>query len=269
MINKNDAMQEMKTKAQVEKAYTDYQKFVKVSKMPTYKFKYINQQGTTIAEERNENNIYYLIISNKLCTNEYKSTAKGILYHEFTHILDEEELINKYGFSHNERNTMYVYKEIHAEQIKTLYLLGCKNIDDLESIDKDKISFQYKNEMYNIYDYLIEYQGELRNNIELIENAKNSKIKINIYEFNNIFNRIFYYIGAASIYLKYCNPNAYDALDIKDVWEYYGFGMNYLLKEVVKNDVGFHTKELIEAMAKMRNLLIQHFGKFEIIDVTL
>nr|DAM58170.1 MAG TPA: hypothetical protein [Bacteriophage sp.] len=268
-MNKKDILQEAKTKTQVDKAYIDYQKFVKVPKMPVYKFKYIKQQGTTIAEERNENNTYYLIISDKLCTPDYKSIAKGILYHEFTHILDEEELVNKYGFSHNERNTMYVYKEIHAEQIKTLYLLGCKTIDDLGSIDKDRISFQHNKKLYKIYDYLIAYQEELRNNIKLIEYAKQNSTKISVYEFNNILNRIFYYVGTASIYIKYCDVSVYNQLDVKDVWEYYGYGTNFLLKEFVKNDVGFHTKELIEAMAKLRNLLIQHFDKFKIIDATL
>lgn len=268
-MNKKDILQEAKTKTQVDKAYIDYQKFVKVPKMPVYKFKYTKQQGTTIAEERNENNTYYLIISDKLCTPDYKSIAKGILYHEFTHILDEEELVNKYGFSHEDRNTPYVYKEVHAEQIKTLHLLGCKTIDDTESIDKERISFQYNKKLYNIYDYLIEYQQELRCNIKQIESAIQKNTRINIYEFNNILNRIFYYVGTASIYLKYCDVSAYEKLDIKDVWEYYGYGLDYLLKEFIKNPIGYHTRELIEAMSKIRLLLIVHFDKLGIIDDTL
>lgn len=268
-MRKKFDMQEVKTKTQVDKAYEEYQEFMKVSGMPNYKFKYISQQGTTIAEERYENNTYYLIVANTLCTAAYKAIAKGILFHEFTHILDEEELVSMYGFSHDDRNTPYVYKEIHAEQIKTLHLLGCKTIDDLDSIDKDKPTFQHKKSLYNIHGYIIECQKELRENIELIEYAKQSNTKINIYEFNNIINRIFYYIGTASIYLKYCDSNAYEELDIKDVWDYYGYNMNLLLKVFVENALGFHTKELIEAMAKIRLLIVQHYDKLKMIDDTL
>lgn len=268
-MHKRLDMQEVKTKAQVDKAYEEYQKFIKVSEMPKYKLKYVNQKGTTIAEERYENNAYYLIVANTLCTADYKAAAKGTLFHEFTHILDEEELVQMYGFSHEDRNTPYVYKEVHAEQIKTLHLLGCKTIDDTGSIDKERISFQHNKQLYNIYDYLIEYQQELRGNIKQIENAIQKNTKINIYEFNNILNRIFYYVGTASIYLKYCDVSAYEKLDIKDVWEYYGYGLDYLLKEFIKNPIGYHTRELIEVMSKMRLLLMIHFNKLGIIDYTL
>ena len=269
-MRKKFDIQETKTKAQVDKAYEEYQDFMKVSGMPNYKFKYINQQGTTIAEERYENNTYYLIVANTLCTASYKAIAKGILFHEFTHILDEEKLVSMYGFSHDDRNTPYVYKEVHAEQIKTLHLLGCKTIDDLESIDKDKPTFQHKKSLYNIHDYLIECQKELRENIELIEYAKQCNTKINIYEFNNILNRIFYYIGTASIYLKYCDGSAYDELDIKDVWDYYGYNINMLLKTFCENELGHHTKELIKEIAQIRLSIVIYYGdKLKMIDDTL
>lgn len=267
-MHKQFNIQEVKTKTQVDMAYREYQKFMQTSNMPSYIFRYVKQNGTTIAEERFENNKYNLIIADTLCTT-YIGAAKGVLFHEFTHIFDEEELVIKYGFSHDDRNTPYVYKEIHAEQIKTLYLLGCKTIDDLESIDENRVSFHHKKKMYNISDYLIECQKELRENIELIEYAKAKNIKINIYEFNNILNRIFYYVGTFSIYLKFCNINSYNEFDTKDVWDYYGYGINLLPKVFTENPLGFHTKELIEAMAKIRLLIVQHYDKLKIIDDTL
>ena len=39
-MHKRFDMQEVKTKAQVDKAYEEYQKFIKVSEMPKYKFKF-------------------------------------------------------------------------------------------------------------------------------------------------------------------------------------------------------------------------------------
>lgn len=265
-MRKKFDVQETKTKLQVEKAYEEYKKFMKVSSMPSYKFKYTIQESTTIAEERYENGSYYLIVANTLCSNAYRSIAKGILFHELTHILDEEELSRMYGFSHDDRNTPYVYKEIHAEQIRTLYLLGCETIEDLKGIDKEKVSFYSGKNLYNIHDYLIESQKELRENIKWIELTKQRKAKINMQEFNNVLNRIFYYIGTASIYLKYCDTSAYEELDIKDVWNYYGYNINLLLKEFISNSLGFHTKELIEAMGKIRALIFIEYDKLKIID---
>ena len=254
------------TKAQVDKAYKEFQEFMKTPNMPPYKFQYIRQNGTTIAEERYENNRYNLIIADTLCTI-HKYEAKSILFHEFTHIWDSEQLTNIYKFAHDDRKTPYVYKEIHAEQVKTLYLLGCKNIDDLENVDKTKSNFWYRKNSYNIYDYLIAYKEELKRNIELIEYVKKNSKKINLYEFSNILNRIFYYIGTASIYIKYCDMNAYDEIDIKFVYDYYGYGTNLLLKVFVDNAVGYHTKELIEAMAKLRLLIIKYYGdELKLID---
>ena len=267
-MRKQFNIQEVKTKTQVDMVYREYQKFMQTSNMPSYIFRYVKQNGTTIAEERFENNKYNLIIADTLCTT-YKDAAKGILFHEFTHIFDEEELVNVYGFSHDDRNTPYVYKEIHAEQIKTLYLLGCKNIDDLGGIDKDRGSFQHKKSLYDIHDYLIECQKELRENIDLIENARQSNTKIDVYEFNNILNRIFYYIGTSSIYLKYCDESAYDELDIKDVWNYYGYNMNVLLKAFTENELGYHTKELIEEIAQIRLSIVMYYGgKLKLVDDT-
>lgn len=269
-MRKKFDMQEAKTKTQVDKAYEEYQQFMEVSEMPEYKFNYISQQGATIAVEHYENDTYYLSVANTLCTAKYKAIAKGILFHEFTHILDEEELACMYGISHNDRNTPYVYKEIHAEQIRTLQLLGCKTVSDLGNIDKDKNSFQHKNSLYNIHDYLIECQKEIRDNIELIEYAKQSNSKIKIYDFNNILNRIFYYIGAASIYLKYCDESAYGELDIKDVWDYYGHNMNSLLKIFSNNEIGYHTKELVQEIAQIRLSIVIYYGdKLKMIDDTL
>lgn len=259
-------MQEVKTKTQVDMAYREYQEFMQISNMPSYFFRYVKQNGTTIAEERFENNKYNLIIADTLCTT-HKDAAKGILFHEFTHIFDEEELVMTYGLSHDDRNTPYVYKEIHAEQIRTLYLLGCKTVNDIKSISKDSKTFSFKNKFYNIYDYIMEYKKELLENINIIEQVKTMGSKIDMQEFSNILTRIFGYIATSSVYLKYCDTNAYNDLDIPFVYDYYNYGLNTFLKECVKNPIGYHTKELIEAMGKWRLLVFVHFGKnLELID---
>lgn len=265
-MRKQFNMQEAKTKTQVDMAYREYQQFMQTSNMPSYIFQYIKQNGTTIAEERYENNEYNLIIADTLCTT-YKENAKSILFHEFTHIFDEEELVKTYGFSHDDRNTPYVYKEIHAEQIRTLYLLGCKTVNDIENIDKDRVTFSFKKKSYNIYDYIMEYKKELLENIKIIELARTTGYKIAMQEFSNILTRIFCYIATSSVYLKYCDNDVYDDIDIQPVYDYYNYGLNTFLKECVKNPIGYHTKELVEAMGKWRMLVFVHFGKdMELID---
>lgn len=259
-MRKKFDMQEIKTKTQVDKAYEEYQEFMKVSGMPKYNFIYINQKGTTVAEAIYDNNRYNLIIANTLGT-VYKAGAKGILVHEFTHIYDDEELVKTYGFSHEDRNVQYVYKELHAEQIKTLYLLGCKTFDDLGNISVNSETFLYGKSLYNIHDYLLEYKKEFTKNISIIENAKKTNIQIDLVEFNNLLNRVFYYIGTASVYLKYCNPSAFDELDIQPVYDYYGYGLNMLIKVLLEKPIGFHTKEVVEAMAEIRKKIMYHFGE--------
>lgn len=265
-MRKNFDIQEVKTKTQVDKAYEEYQEFMKVSGMPKYNFVYSNQKGSTIAEAIYNNNRYNLIIANTLCTT-YKEGAKGILFHEFTHILDEEELVNAYGFPYEDRNVKYVYKELHAEQIKTLYLLGCKTIDDLESINVDNETFMYGGKLYNIHDYLMEYKKEFSRNIATIERAKLTNTKIDMFEFNNMLNRILYYIGTASIYLKFCDTTAFDELSIQDIYDYYGCGLDLLIRVLLEQSIGFHTKEIVEAMAVVRKRIILYFGNdLKVID---
>jgi hypothetical protein len=251
--------QEAIIKTQIDKAYIEYQQFMKTSNMPKYKFIYSNQKGTTIAEARYENNMYNLIIADTMYTT-YKAGAKGTLFHEFTHIYDEEQLTNVYGFSHNDRNTPYVYKELHAEQVKSLFLLGCKTLDDIENVNPENKKFLYKQNLYTIYEYLLEYKTELINNIAMIEAAKKTNTKIDMYEFNIILNRIFYYIGTASVYLKYCNDSVYNELDIQCVYDYYGFGLEFLIKVLLENSIGYHTEELIKAMGSVRKNIVLHFG---------
>lgn len=214
-------LQEAKLKMQIDKAYMDYQQFMKIEKLPQYKFIYTNQKGMTIAEMRYDKQQYNLIVADTLVNN-HKEEVKAILYHEFTHLYDEEMFVKLYGFSHMDRNTPYVYKELHAEQIKTLFLLGCKTIDDLESINVENKSFFFNGGIYNIYDYLMVYKEEFLDTIKKIETARTNNKKINMYDFNNYLNRIFYYIGTASVYIKYCDKTVFEELDIQPVYDYYG-----------------------------------------------
>jgi hypothetical protein len=257
---------EVKLKMQIDKAYIDYQKFMKTSHMPSYRFIYTSQKGTTIAEMRYDRKQYNLIVADTLETN-HKEEVRAVLYHEFTHLYDEENFVKEYGFSHDDRNTPYVYKELHAEQVKTLFLLGCKTIDDVENIDIDSKTFFLNGKMYNIFDYLMMYKKEFANIIDQIEKAITDKKKINMYEFNNYLNRIFYYIGTVSVYIKFCNKKEFDELDINQVYDYFGFGLESLLDELLKNPIGCHTEEMIKKMGKIRTDIIVHFGtELNVID---
>lgn len=259
-------LQEAKLKMQIDKAYMDYQQFMKIEKLPQYKFIYTNQKGMTIAEMRYDKQQYNLIVADTLVNN-HKEEVRAILYHEFTHLYDEEMFVKLYGFSHMDRNTPYVYKELHAEQIKTLFLLGCKTIDDLESINVENKSFFLNGGIYNIYDYLMVYKEEFLDTIKKIETARTNNKKINMYDFNNYLNRIFYYIGTASVYIKYCDKTAFEELDIQPVYDYYGYGIDSLINKLLDNPIGYNTKELVQEMGKVRTDIIVHFGtELNVID---
>ena len=66
-----------------------------------------------------------------------------------------------------------------------------------------------------------------------------------------------------------CQYIAFDELDIQPVYDYFGYGLNMLIKVLLEKPIGFHTKEVVEAMAKIRLLIVQHYGKLELIDDTL
>lgn len=131
ITSKEDGM-----KATVYEIYKEYQKFMHITDMPEYKI-YIKSKRKSyflhsldMACEEYEQGKYYLYVSDVAYDINIK---KEILFHEFTHIYDREYLYNKYHFSKEGKLAdinIHPFTEIHAEQVRFLYMLGCKDIND-------------------------------------------------------------------------------------------------------------------------------------------
>ena len=59
-------------------------------------------------------------------------------------------------------------------------------------------------------------------------------------------------------------------MDIEDVWDYYGYNINNLLKIFSENELGYHSQELIKEIAQIRLSIVIYYGdKLKLIDDTL
>lgn len=112
----------------------------------------------------------------------YSDNLKATLFHEFTHIYDDEVFIKKHCISNsdNSKRKKWVYKEIHAEQVKTLYMLGYNTISDIFPIDHNTILRGVGNKKISFYNYCIEYRNELNKKIDIMKSLQNGVLKMSL-----------------------------------------------------------------------------------------
>lgn len=260
MAKKNN-LEELKMKKKIDMVCKDFCEFMQISTMPTYNVSVVQQIGTSVAEEKYEHGRYNLYVSNILDTY-YKDLAKGLVIHEFTHIIDEEEICNKYDYPHTERNKPYVYKEIHAEQVRALYLLGASNVDDVENLHKENCAFFWPDRrLYNICDYLQLTKKGLQNDIDAIKEAHLKGEKFSCEEFSNIITRILGYIGVVSIYVKYCSDGDADIFRIDDICQFYGCDLESIYDKVMELPIGYHSQAYIEYLGNIRIEIVKKFQR--------
>ena len=191
-----------KVYSKIKDCYIDYQAFMCTSSMPEYKLIYHRFNPVGRATESYKSDMYVVNLNNGA----YDFNFKGTLYHEFTHIYDDEWFIKKHCVSNNEstKRKKWVYKEIHAEQIRTLYMLGFKAINDNPQITYDKLMLGTGRKKISFHDYCIEYRDTLISSVNLLKTlSKNKMIKISINFCSQLVDCILYYIGIVSIYKKY------------------------------------------------------------------
>ncbi len=162
----------------------------------------------------------------------------GTLYHEFTHIYDDEWFAKKHQISNSDSNTIkkWVYEEIHAEQIRTLYMLGAKSINDIPEVTYDKLMLESGRKPVSFYDYCMENKDIIVNSMNLIKRLSSGGItKINIRFCYQLIDYILYYIGIISIYNRYCTYDLDNIMDLSYIADYLGDGVKRLL-EIYCND---------------------------------
>lgn len=78
-------------------------------------------------------NLYY----NSKIVNYSEHFQKTKFFHEFTHVLDASQLLNKYD-EENINAILSTYSEYHASQIELAYNIGFRNIHSFHKINLDK-----------------------------------------------------------------------------------------------------------------------------------
>lgn len=221
--------------------YKEYQSFMSVNDMPRYKihFKKKSVETLELASVEYEDEIYHLYISDVA----YNSiNIKGILFHEFTHIYDREYLYNKYRFSKDGNLSnihTHTFTEIHAEQIKFLFMLGLKDINDIQTnISHNTIVYDMDNKESEFYDYLKNFNCMLKDfyfkRIKTINKAyqKTTKDKI-----GSMVDKLLYYIGALSVYGKYCDYKIDELKDLTVIQDTWKVSLNEVIDFYCNNDI--------------------------------
>ena len=223
------------------KIYEEYQRFMSVNDMPRYKihFKKKSIETLELASVEYEDEIYHLYISD-VANNSIN--IKGILFHEFTHIYDREYLYGKYRFSKdgNKSNIhTHAFTEIHAEQIKFLFMLGLKDINDTSNnIHHNAMIYNMEDKQSPFYDYLKNYNEKLKDfyskRINVIKKSyqKTTKDKI-----GSMVDKILYYIGALSVYVKYCEYKIDELKDLNAIQDIWKVSLNEVIDLYCNNDI--------------------------------
>ena len=247
--------------------YADYQKFMCTSGMPEYRLIYHRLNPIDKAEEYYQCDIYMLNVYNGAYSNKLKAT----LFHEFTHIYDDELFIKKHcvGNSDNNKRKKWVYKEIHAEQIKTLYMLGCDTISDIPQIDHNTILRGMGNKKITFHDYCIEYKNELNKIIDIMKALQNGVLKMSLKQCSQDINYILYYIGIASIYNRHCTYDIDNILDLSYIADYLGDGVKRLLDIYCNDNIDDISKGIIIESGNIRWNIIKYIvEELKIVKVT-
>lgn len=235
--------------------YEKYQAFMQTTDMPEYQIHFKNRncfsRSLDMACIEYEQGIYHLYVSNYAYNSNIR---KEILFHEFTHIYDREYLYNKYRFGRDGRmadiNT-HPFTEIHAEQVRFMYMLGCKDVNDIpKGIDHNNIVFDINGKRFTFYNYLEEIKkGTIdRIFVQGVKKLKRQGKKTSKSIIENMVNQLLYYIGALSIYIKYCNYKNDEFMDLSNVADCWHVEIDKVIDLYCNNDI--NTLQKIDIVKK-------------------
>ena len=234
--------------------YEEYQVFMQTSNLPEYQihFKRKNKsRSLDMACVEYEHGVYHLYISDDAY---HSNIRKEILFHEFTHIYDREYLYNKYRFGRDGRmadiNT-HPFTEIHAEQVRFLYMLGCKDVNDTpKEIDHNTIVFDINGKQFAFYKYFEEIRKGTIDKVFVqdVENVKRQGKKTSKDAIRNVVDQLLYYTGALSIYTKYCNYKNDELMDLSNVADCWHVEIDKVIDLYCNNDI--NTLQKIDIIKK-------------------
>lgn len=236
--------------------YEEYQAFMQTPDMPEYQIHFKSKNKNYFSRSLDmacleyEQGIYHLYFSDDAYNSNIR---KEILFHEFTHIYDREYLYNKYRFGRDGRmadiNT-HPFTEIHAEQVRFLYMLGCKDVNDIpKGIDRNTGVFDINGKQFTFYNYLKEAKDTIdRIFVQEVETIKCQHKKISKAIIENMVNQLLYYIGTLSIYIKYCNYKNGELMDLSNIADCWHVDIDKVIDLYCNNDI--NTLQKIDIVKK-------------------
>lgn len=266
-----DVKMNLVTRSKLEKeihtVFNEYKKFMNIDQshpyvqhMPEYKL-FLKQYTKFVAEGavKYQDGIYQLYISEGVFQDGLK---KDILFHEFSHIYDREYLYAKWKFPKEPLHADYthIYTEIHAEQVRFLYVLGAANIDEsIQKITHNTKVLSLAGEEKEFYVCLSDLKKDIILYSNKFKKVQLEKKKLNDAPFECITDKIAYFIGAFSVYQNFCKHKLDDLLDfgeITDFWE---------------KDIRIYDKQSVQNLQQLIGLCcskeLEQLSKSEISDI--
>ena len=237
--------------------YEEYQVFMQTTDMPEYQIHFKSKNKSRFSRSLDmacveyEQGIYHLYISDDVYNSNIR---KEILFHEFTHIYDREYLYNKYRFGRDGRmadiNT-HPFTEIHAEQVRFLYMLGCKDVNDTpKGVDHNTIVYDINGKQFTFYNYFEEIRRGTIDKVFVqgVESVKRQGKKTSKDAIRNVVDQLLYYIGALGIYTKYCNYKNDELMDLSNVADCWYVEIDKVIDLYCNNDI--NTLQKIDIVKK-------------------
>ena len=228
------------TKKQIEnnitEIYSDYKAFMESPDMPDYNLYIKSQHGLELASTMyRKDQGHNLYISDSLLK---EPSMKERLFHEFTHIYDSEYLDKEYAYrkySIRDRTKTHVYTEVHAEQIRFLFMLGCKTVNDTpKNIDHNTEIFDLKGERVTFYKYLNNFKAALE---KYYVDKMKTCYSVSKDLIGDIADKISYYIGAFTIYQRYCTYKIDDLIDLSVIADYWNIDIPKIIAFYCEHDL--------------------------------
>lgn len=222
----------------IAEIYEVYQTFMETSNMPFYEphFKKKCNKNLELASVEYDQGIYHLYISDEAYN---RKNRKETLFHEFTHIYDKEYLNREYHFTKSEDRKTYVYTEIHAEQIKFLYMLGAETVNsNLQKVNHNTMIYDMQGNKQSFYVYLHQFKRKLEKlYVNDIYKTQCKKISMSKDEIGSMATDFLYYIGAVTIYERISDYHINSLINMKNFDKCWNIKISDVLDFFLKHDL--------------------------------
>ena len=224
----------------IHDTYLEFQAFMEVSDMPDYNLYIKPQRGLELGSVKYvDGEGYNLYISDTLLK---ESSMKERLFHEFTHIYDKEYLDRTYAYRKgnavSNRKT-HIFTEIHAEQVRYLYMLGCKTVtDEPTNIDHNILVYNLDGDKKPFFTCINNFKSILEKKYYIdAQQLKAQKRIIKRSAIEDMTNKLAYYIGALTVYQRYCSYKVDDVMNLSNIGDFWNINIGAIIDYYCNHDM--------------------------------